>query len=341
MQFIGASLTLIIASVLLLTIATAPLLGVSSPSSATPSLQAALRSTVVVTTNRSEGSGFLLGESGCIMTAAHVTGSSERANVTWQGAQIEVTRVAIDKKLDLAVFALPDIPYDSGLLLADVEQVQAGMDIYVIGTPLGHEGTVTKGIVSAPSRTRDGVELIQIDAAVNPGNSGGPIIDATGRVVGLTVEMIADAQSVNYGVSVAEIRQFLVETGFEITSSGQTRRAATSTSSEEAGVTSDQTATNTPGGAGWTQCWWLFLAGAATGALLASCGFLLPMMLRKRTCSRSNDDLRIVLTEQSATHGGSQEELASHEPGEPEDLAGVEITLEEPGDASPQRHEAI
>lgn len=89
--------------------------------------------------------------------------------------------------------------------------LKAGSDCVVIGSPLGLDRSVSRGIVSNPDRDAGGVRLVQIDAPVNPGNSGGPILNNLGQVIGIVTLKIRNTEGMGFGVAYDELRSFLTE----------------------------------------------------------------------------------------------------------------------------------
>lgn len=156
------------------------------------------------------GSGVVIDSRGLILTAAHVVSGASSVEVRFaNGETREGTVAGIDQANDLAlvrVDRLPDgIPVAS---LGDSDAVQVGDVAIAIGSPFGLSGTVTQGIISAvdrswrPSGGRLYTGLIQTDAAVNPGNSGGPLLNANGEVIGI-VTMIDSPIQGNVGIGFA------------------------------------------------------------------------------------------------------------------------------------------
>ena len=152
------------------------------------------------------GSGFLIAPDGFVLTNSHVIHGAKKLHV--QTSDGRVTRAEVigdDPDTDLAVIRidLPDLPH---ITFADAEQVRIGQIAIAIGNPLGFANTVTAGIVSAtgrtfPARTGRLIEnVIQTDAALNPGNSGGPLLDARGRVIGVNTAIIASAQGICFAI---------------------------------------------------------------------------------------------------------------------------------------------
>ncbi|PWD50332.1 peptidase S1 [Serinibacter arcticus] len=145
----------------------------------------------------SSGSGFVLREDGHILTNAHVVaaavdGGAELTVVFSNGEQAPATVVGVTSDYDLAVIKV-DVQGLVPLALGDSDEVRVGETVVAVGAPLGLQGTVTAGIVSAlnrPVQAGDAeqtsfINAIQTDAAINPGNSGGPLLDDQGRVIGI------------------------------------------------------------------------------------------------------------------------------------------------------------
>ncbi|KQY47168.1 trypsin-like peptidase domain-containing protein [Cellulomonas sp. Root137] len=145
-----------------------------------------------------EGSGVIIDDAGHIVTNNHVVaGADGEVQVTLtDGRLFDATIVGTDATTDLAVIKLKDAPDDlTSAALGDSSKVVVGQPVMAVGNPLGLANTVTTGIVSAVDRpvstsgdsTSEATvtNAIQIDAAVNPGNSGGPLFDAQGRVIGI------------------------------------------------------------------------------------------------------------------------------------------------------------
>ena len=141
---------------------------------------------VRIRTQTSIGSGVVFAESGLIVTNAHVVGANAEVLVeTYDGRECPGTVVAADLAADLALVSTAD----DGKLWRPVpveatESPRIGSEVYVIGHPLGLGWTITRGIVSG-LRPRNGSEIIQTDAAISPGNSGGPLIDDHGHLLGI------------------------------------------------------------------------------------------------------------------------------------------------------------
>lgn len=137
---------------------------------------------------RASGSGFVIEKDGYIMTNAHVVKDAETITVTMTDQkEYDAELIGLDVKSDIAVIKV-DAKNLPTAKIGDSDKVEVGEWVLAIGSPFGFEYTATKGIVSAVSRSLpDGqyVPFIQTDAAVNPGNSGGPLFNLKGKVIGV------------------------------------------------------------------------------------------------------------------------------------------------------------
>ncbi|PRG21385.1 trypsin-like peptidase domain-containing protein [Burkholderia multivorans] len=142
------------------------------------------------------GSGFIVSPDGAILTSAHVIGDATDATVRLaNGREFRATVVAVDPQSDVAVLRIDGarLPY---VPIAEATRVRAGEPVMTIGAPDGAGNTVTAGIVSAtPRRLPDGsaFPFLQTDIAVNPDNSGGPVFDRAGNVVGIAMQVYTGA----------------------------------------------------------------------------------------------------------------------------------------------------
>ena len=136
------------------------------------------------------GSGFILSSDGYIMTNAHVVeGASEVMVTLADKREFKAKIVGADKRTDVAVVKI-DAKGLPAVKIGDVNRLKVGEWVMAIGSPFGLENTVTAGIVSAKQRdTGDYLPFIQTDVAVNPGNSGGPLINMRGEVVGINSQI--------------------------------------------------------------------------------------------------------------------------------------------------------
>lgn len=146
---------------------------------------------------RGQGSGFIISSDGLVLTNAHVVRDAKQVTVKLSDRrEFSAQVLGSDPATDIAVLKL-DAKGLPAVQLGDPKQVQVGDYVLAIGAPYGFEQTATQGIVSAKGRSLPGdssvVPFIQTDAAVNPGNSGGPLFDASGRVVGVNAQIYSQS----------------------------------------------------------------------------------------------------------------------------------------------------
>lgn len=145
---------------------------------------------------RGQGSGFLISSDGVILTNAHVVRDAKQVTVKLSDRREFTARVlGLDAATDVAVLKV-DAKGLPAVSLGDPASVQVGDWVLAIGAPYGFEQTATQGIVSAKGRSLPGesvVPFIQTDAAVNPGNSGGPLFDAAGRVIAINSQIYSQS----------------------------------------------------------------------------------------------------------------------------------------------------
>jgi S1-C subfamily serine protease len=151
-------------------------------------------SVVVIRTNDALGSGVIVADDGTIVTANHVIARAPQITVTFfDGTRTRAAVVSANPELDVAVLkpaSLPDVVVPAAL----GGDANVGAPVVAVGNPLGLADSVTTGVVSGLNRTAHTVEgtysgLIQFDASVNPGSSGGPLLDARGLIVGIVVSI--------------------------------------------------------------------------------------------------------------------------------------------------------
>lgn len=145
---------------------------------------------------RGQGSGFIITQDGQVLTSAHVIQGAEQIQVRLSDRrEFKAQVLGADPLTDVAVLRLAasNLPV---VRLGRVDELQVGDPVLAIGAPYGLEQTATQGIVSAKGRALPGesmVTFIQTDAAVNPGNSGGPLLDASGSVVGINAQIYSQS----------------------------------------------------------------------------------------------------------------------------------------------------
>jgi S1-C subfamily serine protease len=155
-----------------------------------------------------QGSGFILTKEGLILTNDHVIGNAERLEVMLSDKhKYKARRLATDKNHDLALIKI-DAPNLTPVTLSNSRDLVVGQRVYAIGNPFGLNGTMTRGIISAIRSIRGPQgnpieDAIQTDAAVNPGNSGGPLLNSRGEVIGITTMIASNGADQSSGIGFA------------------------------------------------------------------------------------------------------------------------------------------
>jgi len=157
----------------------------------------------------STASGFIISDNGKIATNYHVIGSCESAAVRLTNGDVYDSTwvLATDRRRDLAIIkikaaSLPVLP------LAESNKLEVGQTVYSIGNPSGLQNTLQLGLVSA-FREVNGSRLVQISASLNPGNSGGPVLDDKGQVVAIAVSKIIGAENIGFAIPVDYLKGYL------------------------------------------------------------------------------------------------------------------------------------
>jgi S1-C subfamily serine protease len=185
------------------------------------------------------GSGIVISPDGLVLTNSHVVGSSKQIRLRdIEGIVTDARVLGVDLDTDLALLradGVRDLHYAS---LGNSKTLRRGQLVVAIGNPLGFESTVTAGVVSALGRSIRSVsgrtieDVIQTDAALNPGNSGGPLVSSHAEVIGINTAIISGAQGICFAVA-SNTAQFVLS---EIIRHGHVRRAYIGVSGQTAPI---------------------------------------------------------------------------------------------------------
>ena len=171
------------------------------------------------------GSGFLIDEVGHVVTNAHVVGTATEVQVSVGGRRIAARPRGVERSVDVAVLELEKPAGDVAPLSFASDEPRVGDPVVAIGSPFGLAGSLSTGIVSGLRRQIDSPNgfaitgTIQTDAALNPGNSGGPLLDMSGRVVGVATQIATDSgrnEGIGFAVPASVVRrtaQRIIATG--------------------------------------------------------------------------------------------------------------------------------
>ena len=198
----------------------AALLAISIPSHAINFVAEDIYESVfVVYSGNSLGSGFSIGKE-CVITNAHVINNEKNVVIKdYSGNQYEAVVLGIDREKDIAVLGVREADFPC-LSVADESSIKTGDDIYAIGAPKSMSYTLTKGVISAKSRTIGKNSYIQIDAPINEGNSGGPLLNDKGEVLGVNTLKMTDSEGIGLAIPIQEVIQYLQSLNLEVNEEG-------------------------------------------------------------------------------------------------------------------------
>ncbi len=163
------------------------------------------------------GSGVILREEGVIVTNAHVINMAGKIYVRFNdGISVEGKPFLVNQEVDLAFIKITPPHPLKAVKLADVEAAMTGETVVSIGNPFGFENSVSAGIISGkgrsfplPGSNHVFQDLIQTDASINPGSSGGALLNLDGELVGVNLAVVQNAQSIGFAVSAQRVREGL------------------------------------------------------------------------------------------------------------------------------------
>jgi len=171
-----------------------------------------IRGVVTIKTDVSQGTGFLITNEGFVITNAHVLSGAHLANVyTYDNEAYSANLIGYNKVMDIALLKIEG-SFDN-LDLGDSNDVKIGEKVLAIGNPLGLSFTATEGIISA--RDRAGINNLpyyfQTDVSLNPGNSGGPLINTDGEVIGINNFKVSGAESLGFALEINYAKETINE----------------------------------------------------------------------------------------------------------------------------------
>ncbi len=164
-----------------------------------------------IETEKGGGTGFMVGNGKYAFTCSHLVNNARNLQVRYiDGRMVNAEVLGVDPASDLAILKLEKVLVVASLHIADTASIQEGQSILAIGHPLGFSFTASRGIISSRCRVVDAIAYVQTDAALNPGNSGGPMINESGEVVGVVSFGVGGgAQGLGFGVAPPHLRALM------------------------------------------------------------------------------------------------------------------------------------
>lgn|GEM_PF-2059657 len=179
------------------------------------STEEAYNAVYVIDSYNSLGSGFALGKN-CIVTNEHVVTNSDKINlISYSGKQYKAVVMGLNKELDIAVLYVPNATFPH-FTVGNQSKIKDGDDVYAIGVPKSMSYTLTKGIISAKERNLGRYPYIQIDAAINEGNSGSPLLNEYGEVIGMITFKIANSEGISLAIPIKRVCEYLTQLNIEL-----------------------------------------------------------------------------------------------------------------------------
>lgn len=196
-------------------------------------VESVAKSVVTIETNNATGSGVILDSSGIVVTNFHVIEGESEAIIRLENGDefTDIAVVDIDPVKDIALLKIKTFD-ESVSPFGNSNSLNVGDDVVIIGSPRGFQQSVTTGIVSAIRESGDGYKLIQTDAAISPGSSGGGMYNSEGELVGIVVSKLVDAENINFVIPINYVRgMYSTETKYSLSEiSNQVERTGSSLS---------------------------------------------------------------------------------------------------------------
>lgn len=156
------------------------------------------------------GTGFVISQVGHILTCDHVVSGELVEVVSPQGNRWTVPVLGREPSSDLAMLQVEGVD-GQPLCFADPASIAEGQTVFALGHPLGLDFTVSRGVVSNRLRVRNGISYVQTDVALNPGNSGGPLVNERGEVLGIANNIFAESQRLGFAIALRHILAFAAQ----------------------------------------------------------------------------------------------------------------------------------
>ena len=167
-------------------------------------------SIIKVQSNAGNGTGFVVSSQGHILTCAHVLVGDRFQVISEHGYPRSVEVLGKDETCDLAILYAESLT-EPPLTFADPATIGEGQTVYALGHPRGLDFTLSRGIISNRQRVRSGVSLLQTDVSLNLGNSGGPLVNEQGEVIGVANQILEGGQGLGFGIALQHIFAFAAQ----------------------------------------------------------------------------------------------------------------------------------
>ena len=171
-------------------------------------IQSVESSIVLLRDSEGSGTGFVISDQGHVLTCNHVVNLENTTVFNSSGENWKIPVYARNPDTDLAILQVQGLSNTSPLIFADPASINPGQQVYAVGHPLGFDFSVSQGIISSRVRTYGGVSYVQTDIPLNPGNSGGPIINTVGEVVGVATRSVAPDKGQGLAFAIANRHVF-------------------------------------------------------------------------------------------------------------------------------------